>query len=607
MLTSKPLLTRLDLTVTMSEGDIAALASPAPVSTVVPTSPSNVKTSIPTVAVDAALPKISSSTAGSTPQGLEGTTMGALANPARTPDVNASGVANASVQVVPTQAPAKKNSKPIIGQGSKWTKPSDHLGFRPYTHTNRDDQWAVSDEGKVWISQRIPSFRQMQPPGGLPKDSTTERTMTHRQWWTRELDKSYKDNWPDFDLTEVLGENYHADQVKKHAERVQKFIDNALRRQYAANAQPATDILSILIQRSRKPVAYNVWAKENPEEDTKAANMAKEEADWENPDEHLRLLMEMRKRLFDTLDPLEQEVWQKKAEAAETVALTQEDVILAIPKLFGMVCDSIRKYTQFNCLVLCGGKEDDGKAWYYSEEWRRPSVEDPLGFTSTANWQTIRGAFLHALSKETSVPAADIVQLPTRQRPNEYIPKAVEQLSGVLEFDETGLLLTSEAAAREATEKYLDSLWVKGERGELPSEKVFRWTNQTDGEFQLAPRPRKQHRMSAPKKSKGGTKEKTKATDVSEGENFDLDDVPVDSDDECPGLQKSVPSRDRTVPRGRKAKPNADKKQPKSKSKPKSEPKPKPKAARKSKSQLKGISGYGCYLLQGIHVIKLGF
>ncbi|KIJ28065.1 hypothetical protein M422DRAFT_270700 [Sphaerobolus stellatus SS14] len=62
----------------MSDGDITALASPAPMSTVVPTLPSTVKTLIAIVTVDAALPKITSSTAGSTPQGLEGTTLEAL-------------------------------------------------------------------------------------------------------------------------------------------------------------------------------------------------------------------------------------------------------------------------------------------------------------------------------------------------------------------------------------------------------------------------------------------------------------------------------------------------------------------------------------------------
>ncbi|KIJ26892.1 hypothetical protein M422DRAFT_271990 [Sphaerobolus stellatus SS14] len=225
-----------------------------------------------------------------------------------------------------------------------------------------------------------------------------------------------------------------------------------------------------------------------------------------------------------------------------------------------MVCDSIRKCTPFNCIILCGGKQVDGQTWYYTEEWHRPSIIDPLGFTSTSNWKTIVGGFLHGLSKDTGVLANEIVQLPTWQRPNEYIPKVVVRLSEILEFDVSGDMLTSEAGACEATEKYLDALWalvpdkngaphsksrpkeatiedlllfikhiIKGENGEIPPENIFKWTNQTDGNFQLAARPRK-----------GKGHPEVKSFDE---EHINIDDVSTSEESEA---EEAEPSRGNT-------------------------------------------------------------
>ncbi|KIJ28040.1 hypothetical protein M422DRAFT_270729 [Sphaerobolus stellatus SS14] len=51
-------------------------------------------------------------------------------------------------------------------------------------------------------------------------------------------------------------------------------------------------------------------------------------------------------------------------------------------------------------------------------------------------------------------------ELPSWQRPNEYVPKSVERLSHVLEFNENGEIITSEKSARVAAEKYLTALWA---------------------------------------------------------------------------------------------------------------------------------------------------
>ncbi|KIJ48913.1 hypothetical protein M422DRAFT_45241 [Sphaerobolus stellatus SS14] len=439
----------------------------------------------------------------------------------------------------------------IVSDGTDpWTKLSDKLPFRPYTRINRSGQWAVSDEGKLWISQWIPSYRTLQPPGSLPKDEATDRHMTHRKWWTTELVEAYKANWPDFEVREVVGDAPTPAQQKLHDE----FIDYALRHQYDAEKTTPADIISLIVQRIQKLVAYNFWAQSNPDVDVEAMKLAMKDERWANQVDHLHVSMEMRKKLFLQLPPLEQAHWEKQAEVSKKVDLTEQDCIALVPKIFGMICDALRKYFNFNCLVLCGGKGVNEKGWYYTEEWRCPSINDPFDFISTDNWKLIQASFLQTQSQETGVKPDDFVQLPTWQQPRDFIPKVVARLLDVLQFDEDGAMKMTIDGARQAVEKHLDALWVlvpdkngapqlkktvpwtqirqnhrdlgqyvevarlpegdfvfdrlkdmpledlktlinhiiKGEKGELPAERVFRWVNQTDGKFDLAPRPCKQ-------------------------------------------------------------------------------------------------------------------
>ncbi|KIJ22752.1 hypothetical protein M422DRAFT_57080 [Sphaerobolus stellatus SS14] len=221
------------------------------------------------------------------------------------------------------------------------------------------------------------------------------------------------------------------------------------------------------------------------------------------------------------------------------------------------------------------------------------------------------GAFQQGLSKDTGVlspvPSTNIVQLPPWQRPNDFIPKAVERLSDVLEFDEDGEILTSLEGACQAAEKYLDSLWrlvpdkngapkstpvpwtevrrsrdnlerfveptrlpsetfifdrpkdlpknelwkfidhiIQGESGALSAERIFRWTRQIDGHFEVAPKPRKQTRQAHHKTQKKIKKRR----ESSVGETIDLDGVgsAAESEPEPEPTKKCAPA----VSHGRK-------------------------------------------------------
>jgi len=41
-------------------------------------------------------------------------------------------------------------------------------------------------------------------------------------------------------------------------------------------------------------------------------------------------------------------------------------MIITLPKIFGMLGDSIQKSIDFNCVVVCGGQRETGETWYYS-------------------------------------------------------------------------------------------------------------------------------------------------------------------------------------------------------------------------------------------------
>ncbi|KIJ47677.1 hypothetical protein M422DRAFT_28729 [Sphaerobolus stellatus SS14] len=247
--------------------------------------------------------------------------------------------------------------------------------------------------------------------------------------------------------------------------------------------------------------------------------------------------------------------------------------------------DSVQTRINFHGLVLCGGKGPNGEVWYYTEEWRRPTIDDPLGFTATKNWQTILGVFLQGLSKDTGVMVNDIVQLPTWQCPSDFIPRVIERLSDVLEFDEHGDILTSVEGAQQAADKYLNSLWhlvpdnngapkqtpipwtdvrrsrdnlekyvdparlpsegfifdrpkdlptkelwkfinhiIRDEKGELSPDKEFRWARQMDGTFEVAAKPRRRVRQNQKKVAKVPKAKLIKGQDAT-GETFDLDGV----------------------------------------------------------------------------------
>ncbi|KIJ24557.1 hypothetical protein M422DRAFT_274624 [Sphaerobolus stellatus SS14] len=537
--------------------------------------------------------------------------------------------------------PPKKKGRVKITEPDRWTKPTDKLPFRPFEKINRGGQWAVSEEGKHWISQRIPSYSKMRPPAGLPKIEGSHRYQTQRQWWSKKLVKDYMENWPEFNAVEVLGLDPTLEEAKLQSDRVIKFIDYAVLRQHAAKKESPSDILSLLINRVRKPIAYNHWAQQVAEVDTDARKIAEKDVKWKDLHERLHLLMEARKKLFLELNEEEQQLWEKSAQDSKNNPISAEDCISLIPKIYGLIGDSIRKLVHFNCIVLCGGKglepspSNDGAShavqgpWFYSEEWHHPSIEDPLGFTSTENWSTIQGTFLHTLSKETAVKLTEIAQLPTWQRPSEYIPKHVERLSDILKFDNNGELVSSLETARQATEKYLDALYslvpdrnggpqskpipwthvyraglkstkyvdpehlpspdffflrpkdqpeqallsfirhiVQGEKGELPPERIFRWTNQTDGNFQLSAKPRKQTRTSGHKSKKRRTKTVNSARDPSsECEFFNLGDISsseTESEDEKPRgrltSQDQKAGRARSVAAETKPKPAAKEK-----------------------------------------------
>ncbi|KIJ53284.1 hypothetical protein M422DRAFT_775882 [Sphaerobolus stellatus SS14] len=484
---------------------------------------------------------------------------------------------------------------------NSWTKPTDLLPFRPFEKIMRGNQWAVSEQGKHWISKRIPSYREMKPPAGMPIDETTNH----------------------FDEEEVLGADPTPAMRELHKERVVKFIDYAVVRQNSAAKESPSDILSLLINRARKPIAYNHWAENIPGVDDKARALASMDPKWVDPREHLHLLMEARKTLFSKLPEEEQAEWDKSAEESKNKPITPEDCILLIPKIYGMVGDAIRKLVNFNCVILCGGKgveHADGIAagqgtWFYSEEWHHPSVIASLGFTSTDNWKVITGTFLKVLAEETKVNTEDIKQLPTWQRPSEFIPKVVERLSDILEFDQQSELVSTLEAARQGTEKYLDALYslvpdrnggkqskpipwthvyragsqsgryyeaarlptpeffllrlkdmpteslltfirhiIKGEKGELPPSRIFQWANQGDGMFHIAPKPRKQTRTSGhKKKAQGGGHRSKKVAETSRDEEIiELDGI--SSSDESDAKETSEQVRERITTCGNKRK-----------------------------------------------------
>ncbi|KIJ28793.1 hypothetical protein M422DRAFT_54482 [Sphaerobolus stellatus SS14] len=80
-------------------------------------------------------------------------------------------------------------------------------------------------------------------------------------------------------------------------------------------------------------------------------------------------------------------------------------------------------------------------------------------------------------TETATLPPNELVQLETWQRPSEFVPKVVQHLCDILEWDEAGEILTSVDGARKLTEKYLDSLWgLVPDKNGTPTKTPIPWT-----------------------------------------------------------------------------------------------------------------------------------
>ena len=86
---------------------------------------------------------------------------------------------------------------------------TDKLTFRPFVQLpNRGPStWAVSDQGKRWIIERIPVYDDVRGPRGVKEAEAATSKRKKQKDWKKRLASDYMDNWPDFDWKEVVGEN----------------------------------------------------------------------------------------------------------------------------------------------------------------------------------------------------------------------------------------------------------------------------------------------------------------------------------------------------------------------------------------------------------------
>ena len=67
--------------------------------------------------------------------------------------------------------------------------------------------WALSDEGKRWVIERIKVYEDIGGARGVSEAESSSGKKKKQKDWKKRLATDYMANWPEFDWKEVVGEN----------------------------------------------------------------------------------------------------------------------------------------------------------------------------------------------------------------------------------------------------------------------------------------------------------------------------------------------------------------------------------------------------------------
>jgi len=83
--------------------------------------------------------------------------------------------------------------------------------------TKKKGQWALTPPAKKWVIERIPQYRNLQPPQGLELSEAEGRLRRHGRDWKSFLGDDLMSNFPGWDKREVLGTTWTAEDEALHA------------------------------------------------------------------------------------------------------------------------------------------------------------------------------------------------------------------------------------------------------------------------------------------------------------------------------------------------------------------------------------------------------
>jgi len=83
--------------------------------------------------------------------------------------------------------------------------------------TNKKGQWALTPPAKGWVIERIPQYRNLQPPRGIDSAEAENRVKRHGRDWKVFLGEDLMSNFPEWDKKEVLGLTWTDTEEALHA------------------------------------------------------------------------------------------------------------------------------------------------------------------------------------------------------------------------------------------------------------------------------------------------------------------------------------------------------------------------------------------------------
>ncbi|KIJ48957.1 hypothetical protein M422DRAFT_66297 [Sphaerobolus stellatus SS14] len=344
-----------------------------------------------------------------------------------------------------------------LGPNFKWD-------FAPFVRTPGRPTWSVHPQGVRWLAARLPEFDKIEGPQGVTYDEYNIRLQELRLKWKEGVQETYLKNFPAYNINNYLPHNPSAKQLRTAKRRVVTKLDNMLGGKKEKDGG-IDDVITQVFHVAKRPTASTLWARSDKEAYARleAAGMIKD--GW-TPDmdrqKSFPMQVKLRARLFRELPDEEQELWRAKARAMKPGQPERNDIILAFPKLFAMIGDSISSKTGWLVEIRAAGIGIEGGPRYFVERYK-PVVDGIMvDYTSLPACEAYDQAFREGVANVHAVEVQSVQALPTWKPKIASLSEHVViiRFSDMIALDNNLNIMSTHNEVRESLCRYMEQTFA---------------------------------------------------------------------------------------------------------------------------------------------------